>query len=115
MQTTIKQDKFKTRKDIFLKGLPDFERFMQSEYGDNIEIEQSGTITTVRVWGRAIIVDHQAGEIEYTADMQLIANALKRSYSASVIKTVAQGTRIKSKFNLKQTGQRDFTLQRRRP
>jgi len=111
---TIKDEEWAVRPDIFALALPKFlEQVKKFDFTANVN-KYGANIITIGTVDQRIMIDFERGRLIYAQNLDSVKNLLKRTYSEQVIKTVAQRTQIKSKFNLKQTGQLEYNLERRR-
>lgn len=107
-------EKWKVRPDLFGQSLKNFVTEMESVYGKNVNVTIDQTTCIIKVYGEQITVDMKEGTIQFRRGMQDVKNALKRNYSETVVRHAAGNPGIRSKYNLRQTGTREYTLQKRR-
>lgn len=107
-------EKWKVRPDLFAQSLKNFVIEMESVYGKNVKVLVDQTTCIINVYGEQITVDMKEGTINFRRGMQDVKNALKRNYSETVVRHVAGNPGIRSKYDLRQTATREYTLQKRR-
>ena len=85
---------------------------MEAVHG-KVDVKIDGKTCTIRVAGELITVDMAEGTLNFRRGMEDIKNALKRNYSETVVQHVSQNPGVRRKFNMRQTGQREYVLQKR--
>lgn len=107
-------ENWKVRADLFAASLKGFVVEMESIYGKSVQVKVDQTTAVIMVYGERITVDMKAGTVEFKRNMDTVKNALKRHYSQTVVKHVAQNPRIRAAFDMKQKSTNEFVLNRRR-
>ncbi|MHC1728547.1 MAG: hypothetical protein AB9866_21525 [Syntrophobacteraceae bacterium] len=111
----INEEEFKARADIMKSALPTLRKELKAFYGEyNAYVLMDDRGMTLSVAGNEINLDFTTGKLTYPQNLIIAKNMLKRNYSAAVVKAVSLQSRVKSKFNLKQTAEREYRLERRR-